>query len=1015
MAFYLDNIFFLLFLFILSSPSKSDATQYHNNMTDRQALIAIKDEIIDPFGSLSSWNESVPFCQWQGVVCGTRHHKVTELSLLDKKLAGVLSPAVGNLSFLIRLDIGNNSFSGNIPSEIGRLRRLHYLHLYNNSFHGEIPVNLSLCSNLVELFTFKNNLVGAPPKELGFLSKLKNLDLSYNKLTGEIPKTYGNLSNLLEMYLLENDLVGNIPDELGKLKSLRIFDADFNRLSGTIPSSLFNLSSLKVIDVSVNKLEGTLPQDLGINLPKLECLSVSENRFSGTLPNSLFNLSGLAYLIVGGNHFGGEVPRFDKLHNLYFLGMDNNQFGSTGKPGDDLSFMSSLTNATNLKRLYMQNNAFGGTFHEFFINLSDDLSFVDLSNNRFSGHIPVEIGKFVNLEELRLSGNQLTGIIPPTIGKLYKLRYLLLSQNRVSGIIPSSFANLSLLSELNLDHNNLRGRIPSSVAKCQSLLHLNLNQNNLIGSIPKEMCLLSSLVVLNLSSNNLTGALPKELNNLKNLLSLDVSLNSLTGEIPSTLGSCVTIVNLTMKRNLFHGLIPSTFSSLRSLQVLDLSHNKLSGTVPKYLEGFDLHLLNLSFNDFEGALPERGIFENVSVVSLVGNPRICGGVLGLKLPSCNFSRSNNHNFKLLALVILGILGLVVMVGSLLLYRFGRTKRTFPSLDKDLNPLLFMSYESILKVTNGFSVSNLIGVGSHGYVYKGILETDGKHVAIKVLNLLRHGAIKSFIAECEALRNVRHRNLIKLLTACSGVDYGGNDFKALVYEFMDHGCLEDWLHPDNSGENVKPRRLGLLQRLNIAIDVASAIHYLHNDCQISIVHCDLKPSNVLLDDELVAHVGDFGLARFLHLTNKTTCRIQASSTTFKGSIGYIAPEYGMGSEPSKHGDVYSFGIVLLEMLTGKRPTDDMFGGDLSLHDFVRNAMPDGALEIVDPILNLEEEEISRESSRIPSFIRRQKMVEGLISLFGVGVSCSMYDSDKRKNIKEVVRELCYIRDSLVSCI
>ncbi|KAH0722248.1 hypothetical protein KY285_004852 [Solanum tuberosum] len=924
-------------------------------MTDIEALFAIKNEIIDPFESLSSWNESVPLCQWHGVVCGTRNQRVIELNLLDHKLAGVLSPFVGNLSFLIRLDIGNNTISGNIPPELGRLTSLRHLYLQNNSFYGEIPVNLSFCSNLVELWAYKNNLVGVLPRELGLLTKLKYFDFGYNKLIGEIPKSYGNFSSLLEMYLLDNDLEGKIPNEFGKLKSLEIFDADFNRLSGRIPSSLYNLTSLKVIDVSFNQLEGTLPRDLGINLPNLECLSISENQFTGSLPYSLLNLTGLAYLYVGKNDLGGRVPRFDKLHNLYILSMENNQFDN------DLTLMSSLTNATNLNRLYMQNNAFGGTFHEFFSNLSSNLAFVDLSSNQFSGHIPIDIGKFVNLEELRLSRNQLTGIIPSTIGKLYKLRYLHLSQNRISGSIPFSIANLSLLTELNLDHNNLRGRIPSSVARCQSLLYLNLNQNNLIGSIPKEICLISSLVVLNLSSNNLTGALPKEIESLKNLLSLDVSLNNLNGEIPSTLGSCVTIVNLTMKRNLFRGIIPSTFSSLKSLQVLDLSRNKLSGMVPKYLEGFALHFLNLSFNDFEGGLPQRGIFENASVDSFVGNPRICGGVPGLKLPNCNFSHSKKMNFKLVILVILGILGLVVMVCAFFFYRFERSKRTFPSLDNNLNQLIAMSYQSILKVTNGFSASNLIGVGSYGYVYKGILETDGKHVAIKVLNLLQYGAIKSFIAECEALRNVRHRNLVKLLTACSGVDYHGNEFKALVYEFMANGSLEDWLYPDNSRPNVQPRRLGFLQRLNIAIDVASAIHYLHNDCQISIIHCDLKPSNILLDDELVAHVGDFGLARFLHLTDETTCRIQTSSSTFKGSIGYIAPEYGMGSEASTQGDVYSFGIVLLEMLTGKRPTDDMFGGDLSLHDFVRNAMPDGALEIVDPVLNFEEEEKQREVS------------------------------------------------------
>ncbi|PHU04549.1 hypothetical protein BC332_25371 [Capsicum chinense] len=176
------------------------------------------------------------------------------------------------------------------------------------------------------------------------------------------------------------------------------------------------------------------------------------------------------------------------------------------------------------------------------------------------------------------------------------------------------------------------------------------------------------------------------------------------------------------------------------------------------------------------------------------------------------------------------------------------------------------------VTNGFSVSNLIGVGSHGYVYKGIFEIDGKHVAIKVLNLLQHGATKSFIDECKALRNDRHRNLVKLLTSCSGVDYGGNKFKALVYEFMANESLEDWLHPENSRGNVLVRNLGFMQRLTIAINVAIAIHYFHNDCQISMVHCDLKPNNTLLDAKLAARVGNLGLARFLHLNDKTNCII-----------------------------------------------------------------------------------------------------------------------------------------------
>ncbi|CAL8126809.1 unnamed protein product [Prunus armeniaca] len=217
---------------------------------------------------------------------------------------------------------------------------------------------------------------------------------------------------------------------------------------------------------------------------------------------------------------------------------------------------------------------------------------------------------------------------------------------------------------------------------------------------------------------------------------------------------------------------------------------------------------------------------------------------------------------------------------------------------------------------------LIGVASFGSVYKGVLDFDGAQlVAIKVfINMLHHGASKSFLAKCEASRNIRHQNLVKIITACSTVDYQGNDFKALV--------------------------------LDITIDIACALDFLHNDCETPIVHCDLKPSNVLLDAELTGHVSDFGLARFLaKLADKASAN-QASSIGIKGSVGYVAPvpcphfhaHNHMGSEVSKSGDVYSFGILLLEMFTGRRPTDHLFSDGLNLHNFVKTAFPDRVTEI-----------------------------------------------------------------------
>ncbi|XP_048420311.1 putative receptor-like protein kinase At3g47110 [Pyrus x bretschneideri] len=287
----------------------------------------------------------------------------------------------------------------------------------------------------------------------------------------------------------------------------------------------------------------------------------------------------------------------------------------------------------------------------------------------------------------------------------------------------------------------------------------------------------------------------------------------------------------------------------------------------------------------------------------------------------------------------------------------RKKRKEISLSTLGNTILQVSYDALLKATDRFSEANLIGAGSFGSVYKGVLDEDDKAqlVVVKVFNLLRHGASRSFIAECEALRNIRHRNLVKIIIVCSSVDFHGNDFKALVYEFMDNGSLKEWLHAPTGTEELRdhvPKKLSLAQRLEIAIGVACALDYLHNHCEMPVIHCDLKPSNVLLDNELTSHVSDFGLARFLSqvTSNVSAIQNQTSSVGIRGTVGYATPEYGMGSEVSRNGDVYNFGILLLEMFTGNRPTDNMFGDSFNLHNFVKMALPGRVTEIADaPLL------------------------------------------------------------------
>ncbi|XP_043692849.1 probable LRR receptor-like serine/threonine-protein kinase At3g47570 [Telopea speciosissima] len=445
----------------------------------------------------------------------------------------------------------------------------------------------------------------------------------------------------------------------------------------------------------------------------------------------------------------------------------------------------------------------------------------------------------------------------------------------------------------------------------------------------------------------------------------------LSGEIPSTLGDCTSLEYLFMQVNLFQGSIPLALSSLRGVQDLDLSHNNFSGVIPKYLGTFKfLQRLNLSFNHLEGEVSVDGIFANLSAFSIIGNNKLCGGIPELHLPACQIQKSKEHArrrvFKLLVIVCGcgGSLCLIFMTFFFIIYQREKERKEstlFLIGDRHFK----ISYAQLVKATDGFSSANLIGVGSFGSVYKGDLNHGETIVAVKVLNIRQRGASKNFMAECESLRNIRHRNLIRILTSCSSIDYEGNDFKALVYEFMPGGNLERWLHQHADGIQDEQNHLNLVQRLNIAIDMATALDYLHHNYHAQIIHCDLKPSNILLDGDLTAHLGDFGISRIL-LEDTNRSQNPTSSIGIKGSIGYIAPEYGAGAgagaDVSRHGDVYSYGILLLEMFTGKRPTHEIFKDNFNLHCWAEMALHDGVIPIVDPSL-LSMEEVEEEATTI----------------------------------------------------
>ncbi|XP_050154933.1 putative receptor-like protein kinase At3g47110 isoform X1 [Malus sylvestris] len=1009
---------FLLFLF-----SSASSLRLAGNEVDRLSLLAFKAEIVtDTLGILGAWNESLHFCHWPGITCGRRHQRVTVLDLQSSGLAGHLSPHIGNLSFMRALYLQNNSFSHTIPPDIGRLFRLERLCLYNNSFSGHIPFNMSRCSNLQYVHLYGNTLSGELPTEIASLSKLQVLGLGKNNFYGKIPPSFGNLSSLSRLSLPQNNLHGGIPNSLGQLKGLTGFSLAMNYLNGTIPPSIYNLSSIQIIYMFQNNLHGTLPPGLGHTIfPNLETFVFYANQFTGPVPASISNASNLSKFDIAFNKFTGKVPSLARLSNLSWFELDENNLGNNEE--GDLDFISSLVNCTNLEVLSIGFNNFGGVMPESVSNLSTKLRQIYFYENQIRGSIPIGVGNLINLERLSFYANLLAGTIPSSICKLNKLYGLDLQANELSGNVPSSLGNLTSLSRLYLNSNKLNGSIPQSLGDCRFMLELDLSHNNLSGPIPKQVINLP--VYLNLSGNQLAESIPMEVGNSEHLVYLDLSENKLSGEIPQSLASFTSLRSLYLSGNSLQGTIPKSLSSLRGIEDFDVSRNNLSGIIPNYLGSFPfLQNLNLSFNDFEGAVPIQGVFKNASAVSVVGNTWLCGGIPHLRLPKCISKQSKrglSPKMNLIISVSCGVVGLVLVLLLALLYRSRKARALKSTSGSSLGvSLLKLSYEDLLKATDGFSASNLIGFGSFGSVYKGVLnQLEERDVAVKVLNLQTSRASKSFIYECEALKNIRHRNLVKLLTVCSSIDFQGNDFKALVYEFMVNGSLDESLHISAQGVDRPanlPKNLNLTQRVNIAIDVACALDYLHNHSHMPIVHCDIKPSNILLDSDMTACVGDFGLARYLRDASCPSPLHDSSSNVIKGTIGYTPPEYGMGGELSTYGDVYSYGILLLQMLTGKRPTDDMFKGGMDLHNFVITALPGHVEEICDPLLVQIEESKSSTNPRsnrgnhTPND-QRKRVVGCLTSIARVGVACSVAMPRKRKDMSNVVAELSLIRDML----
>ncbi|CAM8982963.1 unnamed protein product [Rhodiola kirilowii] len=983
------------------------------------ALVALRDNFIAEAtppngiggGALSSWNASLHFCEWQGITCGKRHKRVTVITLEEEKLNGVVSPSIGNLTFLRGLYLTNNSLHGEIPKQIGQLWRLQDLSLTANSFEGQIPVELTNCSNILSMSLHLNNLSGRIPFQFVSLSKITWFDIGENNFVGEMPSFFRNLSSLSLLDLRLNCFHGEIGDSLQGLLRLKVLSLSGNSFSGMI-SQLYNLSSLDRLLLHSNHFIGTLAQDMDISFPKLTWFSISNNSFTGTIPSTLSNMSGLTVCQMGSNKFWGRVPDdLGKLKNLRNLQMYNNSLGS--EMPNDMSFIDSLTNCTKLEKLDLGKNMFSGPISDSIGNFTFKLQQFSIANNHITGTIPERIGELSGLSWVNFRGNILTGTIPTSIGKLTNLFKLYLGSNSLHSEIPSSIGNLTNLIYLDLSSNSLDGSIPTTLGNCEGMFAFYISNNYLTGNLSDDVFTQwKDLIFCDLSHNSFSGTVTTSVfGKLKNLNYLDASYNKISGEISAQLDGLLSLEYLLLAGNSFNGSIPPSLGSLRGLMVLDLSNNSLSGAIPKeltYIGG--LQYLNLSFNQLEGEVPW---FKNVTQLSVTGNQNLCSGNPELQLQPCLHSRSGKaFSRKVIIGITLSALGSFFVLLLLFIFICIRRKHKKGNIDGSTEGYQRVTYAELLKATDNFADSNLVGTGSFGDVYRGYIldkNNERKPIAVKVLKLSKHGATRSFTSECKVLRRIRHRNLLRIITSCSSLDHKGNDFKALVFDFMSNGNLDSWLHFSDQQQR-ETRVMTLAKRVEIAIDVGCAIDYLHNGCETPIVHCDLKPSNILLDDDMVAHVGDFGLAKLLHGVTENLNEGESLSTAIKGSIGYIALEYGTGATIRTQGDIYSYGIVLLELITGKRPTDDMFNNGMSLRSFCERAISSDEVDVeefVDQHLVNELQEAAQTQRNSEQVKLEYQTI--LVSFVEIGISCSTESSKDRMDIQSAVRCLERIRE------
>ncbi|KAE8694373.1 LRR receptor-like serine/threonine-protein kinase RPK2 [Hibiscus syriacus] len=690
-------------------------------------------------------------------------------------------------------------------------------------------------------------------------------------------------------------LFGSLSPSIGKLSELRILSLPFHRFHGEIPSGIWGLEKLEVLDLENSLLSGTLPVTVS-GLKNLRVVNLGFNDISGEIPDWFSSLKQMEMLNLAGTLVNGTVPAFiGRFRGVYL------SFAWLGG-----SLPTDIGEDCRLEHLDLSGNYFVGPIPAS-LGKCRQLRSLLLYINMFEEGIPPEIGQLQNLEVLDVSRNSLSGPIPVELGSCSSLTVLVLSNmlnpydnlvvakgdanyvnddfNFYQGGIPDVITKLSKLRVLWAPRATLEGNLPSDWGSCDNLEMVNLAQNFFSGKIPVGLTLCQKMRYLDLSSNKrLTGELIEDLA-VPCMSFFDVSENSLSGYIPIFFNQGCPDV-LTSDSYSFEPFNPT--SAYLSYLASKVQAGTSIGSFGR--DGGPIVFHNFGANNFSGSVlsmpiaPQR-LGKHISYAFHAGENLLGGPFPGNLFENCN-----------------GLDAVFVNVSYNRVSKISTTKKEVTIFKEIEVPLTF---DIVVQATGNFNASNCIGNGGFGSTYKAEI-SPGVLVAIKRLAIGRLQGFQQFDAEIKILGRLRHPNLVTL------IGYHASETETfLVYNYLPGGNLEKFIQE----RSTRAADWRVLHK--IALDIARALAYLHDECVPRILHRDVKPSNILLDDDYNAYLSDFGLARLLG-TSETH-----ATTGVAGTFGYVAPEYAMTCRVSDKADVYSYGVVLLELLSDKKALDPSF--------------------------------------------------------------------------------------------